>query len=51
MMPLATATGKITYASCVNGSWRMKKRVGGMTSLSLRRNTQFKDQRSELLGK
>lgn len=51
MMPFATATGKITYASCVNGNWRMKKRVGGMTSLSLRDNTQFKDQRRKLIGK
>jgi hypothetical protein len=35
MIPFAIATGKIAYASWVNGSWRMKNNGGGMTSLNL----------------
>ena len=35
MIPFAIATGKIAYASWVNGSWRMKNNGGGMTSLKL----------------
>jgi hypothetical protein len=35
MIPFAIATGKIAYASWVNGSWRMKNNGGGITSLNL----------------
>jgi len=35
MIPLATATGKIMYASCVKGNCKTMKSGGGMTSLSL----------------
>ena len=36
MIPFAIATGKIAYASWVNGSWRMKNNGGGITSLNLK---------------
>lgn len=39
MIPLATATGKTMYASCVKGSCKAIKSGGGMTSLNLAQST------------